>query len=260
MPDRYEFEMDGWDMDRPENVVYVVGLGPGDVFYLTQEAQSALEHADAICGYKLYIDLIEPEFPCEEYYATGMTQEIDRCRWALEKARTGKRVALVCSGDAGVYGMASPLLELAEDYPDVAVEVVPGLTAALSGGAVLGAPLAHDFCVISLSDRLTPWEVIEKRLACAAQGDFCVALYNPSSKGRPDYLQKAVRILRANGKGPETVCGLVRSIGREGQSARVLTLAELEDTSADMFTTVFIGNRSTRVLVGRMVTPRGYRT
>ena len=151
MSDRYEFEMDEWDMDRPENVVYVVGLGPGDVFYLTQEAQSALEHADAICGYKLYIDLIEPEFPCEEYYATGMTQEIDRCRWALEKARTGKRVALVCSGDAGVYGMASPLLELAEDYPDVAVEVVPGLTAALSGGAVLGAPLAHDFCVISLS-------------------------------------------------------------------------------------------------------------
>ena len=238
MSDRYEFEMDGWDMDRPENVVYVVGLGPGDVFYLTQEAQSALEHADAICGYKLYIDLIEPEFPCEEYYATGMTQEIDRCRWALEKARTGKR---------------------AEDYPDVAVEVVPGLTAALSGGAVLGAPLAHDFCVISLSDRLTPWEVIEKRLACAAQGDFCVALYNPSSKGRPDYLQKAVRILRANGKGPETVCGLVRNIGREGQSARVLTLAELEDTPVDMFTTVYIGNGNTRALSGRMVTPRGYR-
>ena len=139
MSDRYEFEMDEWDMDRPENVVYVVGLGPGDVFYLTQEAQSTLEHADAICGYKLYIDLIEPEFPCEEYYATGMTQEIDRCRWALEKARTGKRVALVCSGDAGVYGMASPLLELAEDYPDVAVEVVPGLTAALSRWPTISA-------------------------------------------------------------------------------------------------------------------------
>ena len=254
MTDMYET-----GLDEPEKIVYVVGIGPGDVYYLTQEAQSVLERVDVICGYKLYLDLIEPEFPCEEYYATGMTKEIDRCRWALEKANTGKRVALVCSGDAGVYGMASPLLELAEDYPDVAVDVVPGLTAALSGGAVLGAPLAHDFCVISLSDRLTPWEVIEKRLACAAQGDFCVALYNPSSKGRPDYLQKAVRILRANGKGPETVCGLVRSIGREGQSARVLTLAELEDTPVDMFTTVFIGNRSTRVLAGRMVTPRGYR-
>ena len=227
MFDPMEFEI-----DEPEKVVYVVGIGPGDVYYLTQEAQNVLEHADAICGYKLYLDLIEPEFPCEEYYSTGMTKEIDRCRWALEKADTGRRVVMVCSGDAGVYGMASPVLELAQDYPDVAVEVVPGLTAALSGGAVLGAPLAHD---------------------------FCVALYNPSSKGRPDYLQKAVRILRANGKGPETVCGLVRNIGREGQSARVLTLAELENTPVDMFTTVYIGNSNTRALSGRMVTPRGYR-
>ena len=152
------------DIDRPEKIVYVVGLGPGEPFYMTQQAANTLESVDAICGYKVYLDLIRDEFPCEEYYATGMTQELDRCRWALEKARTGKRVALVCSGDAGVYGMASPLLELAPDYPDVAVEIVPGLTAALSGGAVLGAPLAHDFCVISLSDRLTPWEVIEKRL------------------------------------------------------------------------------------------------
>ena len=254
MFDPMEFEI-----DEPEKVVYVVGIGPGDVYYLTQEAQNVLEHADAICGYKLYLDLIEPEFPCEEYYATGMTQEIDRCRWALEKANTGRRVVMVCSGDAGVYGMASPVLELAQDYPDVAVEVVPGLTAALSGGAVLGAPLAHDFCVISLSDRLTPWEIIEKRLACAAQGDFCVALYNPSSKGRPDYLQKAVRILRANGKADDTVCGLVRNIGREGQSSRVLMLAELENTPVDMFTTVYIGNGNTRALSGRMVTPRGYR-
>ena len=247
------------DIDRPEKVVYVVGLGPGEPFYMTQQAANTLESVDAICGYKVYLDLIRDEFPCEEYYSTGMTQEIDRCRWALEKASTGKRVALVCSGDAGVYGMASPLLELAEEYPDVNVEVVPGLTAALSGGAVLGAPLAHDFCVISLSDRLTPWEVIEKRLACAAQGDFALALYNPSSKGRPDYLQKAVRILRANGKADDTVCGLVRNIGREGQSARVLTLAELENTPVDMFTTVFVGNAATRALSGRMVTPRGYR-
>ena len=138
MFDPMEFEI-----DEPEKVVYVVGIGPGDVYYLTQEARNVLEHADAICGYKLYLDLIEPEFPCEEYYSTGMTKEIDRCRWALEKANTGRRVVMVCSGDAGVYGMASPVLELAQDYPDVAVEVVPGLTAALSGGAVLGAPLAQ---------------------------------------------------------------------------------------------------------------------
>ena len=248
-----------FEIDQPESVVYAVGIGPGDPYYMTQEAHNVLESVDAICGYKLYLDLIEPEFPCEEYYSTGMTKEIDRCRWALEKASTGKRVALVCSGDAGVYGMASPVLELAQDYPDVAVEVVPGLTAALSGGAVLGAPLALDFCVISLSDRLTPWEVIEKRLACAAQGDFALALYNPSSKGRPDYLRRAVDVLLANGKAPDTLCGYVRNIGREGQEKHILPLSQLRDTEVDMFTTVFVGNAATRALSGRMVTPRGYR-
>ena len=241
------------------NLVSVVGLGPGDAQFLTAQARHALQEADVLCGYTVYIDLVRPLYPEKETYATGMTREIDRCRWALEKASTGKRVALVCSGDAGVYGMASPLLELAPDYPDVAVDIVPGLTAALSGGAVLGAPLAHDFCVISLSDRLTPWEMIEKRLACAAMGDFCVALYNPSSKGRPDYLAKAVRILLENGKSAGTVCGIVRNIGREGQTAHVLTLAQLESTAVDMFTTVYIGNTATKQLGGKMVTPRGYR-
>ena len=235
------------------DIVYVVGLGPGDPQFLTAQAQSALEEAEVLCGYPVYLDLVRPYYPEKEYYATGMTKELDRCRWALETAHSGRTVALVCSGDAGVYGMASPLLELAEGCPDVTVEVVPGLT------AVLGAPLAHDFCVISLSDRLTPWEVIEKRLAAAAMGDFCMAVYNPSSKGRPDYLARAVRILLQNGKAPDTVCGLVRNIGREGQSAQVLTLAQLEQTPVDMFTTVYIGNRNTRVLQGRMVTPRGYR-
>ena len=138
------------------NVVFVVGLGPGDPRFLTAQAQSALTQAEVLCGYTVYLDLVRPYFPDKLYYSTGMTREIDRCRWALETARSGRAVALVCSGDAGVYGMASPLLELAEHFPDVTVEVVPGLTAALSGGAVLGAPLAHDFCVLSLSDRLTP--------------------------------------------------------------------------------------------------------
>lgn len=239
--------------------VFVVGLGPGGPQFLTAQAQSALQQAEVLCGYTVYLDLIRPYFPDKTFYSTGMTKEIDRCRWALETARSGKTVVLVCSGDAGVYGMASPLLELAEQFPAVTVEIVPGLTAALSGGAVLGAPLAHDFCVISLSDRLTPWVVIEKRLAAAAMGDFCVALYNPSSKGRPDYLEKAVRILLENGKSPETVCGLVWNIGREGQSHVILPLAQLEHTPVDMFTTVFIGNAQTRELQGRMVTPRGYR-
>ena len=240
------------------NLVYVVGLGPGNARFLTAQAQAALQAADVLCGYTVYIDLVRPLYPDKEVYTTGMTKEIDRCRWALETAQSGKTVALVCSGDAGVYGMASPLLELAQSYPAVTVEIVPGLTAALSGGAVLGAPLAHDFCVISLSDRLTPWAVIEKRLACAAAGDFSIALYNPSSRGRADYLQKAVHILLANGKGPQTVCGIVRSIGRAGETARLLPLAELENTPVDMFTTVFIGSSRTQALNGRMVTPRGY--
>lgn len=246
-------------MSENRKTVFVVGLGPGGGQFLTVQAQSALQQAEVLCGYTVYIDLVRPLYPEKECYATGMTRELDRCRWALDTARAGRDVALVCSGDAGVYGMASPLLELAPDYPDVAVEIVPGLTAALSGGAVLGAPLAHDFCVISLSDRLTPWEVIEKRLACAAMGDFCVALYNPSSKGRSDYLAKAVRILLENGKSADTVCGLVRNIGRDGQTARVLSLAQLESTAVDMFTTVYIGNTATKQLGGKMVTPRGYR-
>ena len=225
------------------------------VFFLTGGAETPA----TLCAALTAAGLGDAYYPEKEYYATGMTKELDRCRWALETAHSGRTVALVCSGDAGVYGMASPLLELAEGCPDVTVEVVPGLTAALSGGAVLGAPLAHDFCVLSLSDRLTPWEVIEKRLAAAAMGDFCMAVYNPSSKGRPDYLARAVRILLQNGKAPDTVCGLVRNIGREGQSAQVLTLAQLEQTPVDMFTTVYIGNHNTRVLQGRMVTPRGYR-
>ena len=245
--------------EKSNKVVYVVGIGPGDPQFLTAQAQSALNTAEVLCGYTVYLELVRPFYPEKECYATGMTKEIDRCRWALETAQGGRAVALVCSGDAGVYGMASPLLELAEEYPDVTVEVVPGLTAALSGGAVLGAPLAHDFCVISLSDRLTPWKVIERRLAAAAMGDFCAALYNPSSKGRPDYLARAVRILLQNGKSPETVCGLVRNIGRDGQESRVLTLAELENTPVDMFTTVYIGNVATKELRGKMVTPRGYR-
>ena len=239
--------------------VFVVGLGPGDAQFLTAQAQSALEQAEVLCGYTVYLDLVRPYYPEKEYCSTGMTKEIDRCRRTLELAQSGKTVALVCSGDAGVYGMASPLLELSTAYPEVRIEIVPGLTAALSGGAVLGAPLAHDFCVISLSDRLTPWEVIEKRLAAAAMGDFCIALYNPSSKGRPDYLARAVRILLAGGKPPQTICGVVRNIGRAGQEHRILSLAELEHTTVDMFTTVFIGNAATRVLQGRMVTPRGYR-
>ena len=238
--------------------VYVVGLGPGAPAYMTAEARAALERAEVLCGYTVYVELIAPLYPEKEQFTTPMTRELDRCRWALETARGGKTVALVCSGDAGVYGMAGPVLQLAEDYPDVDVEVVAGVTAALSGGAVLGAPLGHDFCVISLSDLLTPWELIEKRLECAAEGDFAICLYNPSSKKRRDYLRRACEILLRRRSG-DTVCGWVKNIGREGQCARVLSLRELREEELEMFSTVFIGSPTTVCLGGRMVTPRGYR-
>ena len=240
------------------NKIYVVGIGPGKAQFMTAQARQALEEAEVLCGYTVYVELVAPLFPGKETYTTPMTKELDRCRWALQTAASGKTVALVCSGDPGVYGMAAPLLQLAPDYPDVEVEVVAGVTAALSGAAVLGAPLGHDFCVISLSDLLTPWAVIEKRLQCAAQGDFAICLYNPSSRKRADYLQKACVILLASGKTPETVCGWVRNIGREGQEKQLLTLEELRDVQLDMFTTVFIGSAGTRNIQGNMVTARGY--
>lgn len=240
------------------NKIYVVGIGPGKAQFMTAQARQALEEAEVLCGYTVYVDLVAPLFPGKETYTTPMTKELDRCRWAMQTAAAGKTVALVCSGDAGVYGMAAPLLQLAPDYPDVEVEVVAGVTAALSGAAVLGAPLGHDFCVISLSDLLTPWAVIEKRLQCAARGDFAICLYNPSSRKRADYLQKACDILLASGKTPETVCGWVRNIGREGQEKQLLTLGELRDARLDMFTTVFIGSAGTRNIQGNMVTARGY--
>jgi len=238
--------------------VIVVGLGPGSVGQMTGDAVAALKSADLICGYTVYIELAKPVAPDTPVLSTPMTKEIDRCRAALAEAAAGKTVAMVCSGDAGVYGMSGLVYELSGEFPGVEVEVVCGVTAALSGGAVLGAPLVHDFCAISLSDRLTPWEKIERRLACAAEADFCIAIYNPSSKLRPGYLAKACDILLASGKQPQTVCGVVRNIGREGEECWTGTLAELCEHEVDMFSTVFIGNEDTRMLGDKMVTPRGY--
>ena len=238
--------------------VYVVGLGPGDGVYLTLQARAALEAADVLCGYTAYVALAAAQFPCKETYATGMREEIERCRWALATAAQGKTVALVCSGDAGVYGMAGLLLQMGKEFTDVDIEVVPGVTAALSGAALLGAPLGHDFCVISLSDLLTPWDVIEKRLRCAAAGDFVLCLYNTASRKRADYLRRACNVLLSAGKKADTVCGLARNIGRAGERVHLLTLEALRETPADMYTTVFIGASSTIAEGGRMITPRGY--
>ena len=225
---------------------------------MTIRADRALASCQAIVGYPVYVDLVRDRYPGKELHETPMTQEAKRCQLALDLAREGKTVCVVCSGDSGIYGMAALVFALRGENAEPEVEVVPGLTAACSGGAVLGAPLTHDFAVVSLSDRLTPWETIEKRLLLAAQADFSIAIYNPASHGRPEHLKKACEILLR--VLPETrLCGIVRNIGRDGESRRILTLGELKDAQADMFCTVFIGNSSTKVINGRLITPRGYR-
>ena len=238
--------------------IYVTGLGPGAADQMTIRARNVLEHCPVIIGYTVYIDLIRDEFPDKTYLSTPMRKEADRCRMAFAEAQKGQDVAMVCSGDAGIYGMAGLICEIGKDYPDVGIEVVPGITAASGGAAVLGAPLMHDFAVISLSDLLTPWEKIEKRIRAAAEADFVICIYNPSSKKRADYLKKACGMILEYRK-PETVCGIVRNIGRDGESCEILSLERLAGTQADMFTTVFIGNSNTMELNGRMVTPRGYK-
>ena len=206
------------------NRVYVVGIGPGAGKQMTEEAREVLNACDTIIGYTVYVDLVKEQFPEKEFLTTPMKQEVKRCKMAFEEAMKGKKVAMICSGDAGV----------------------------------LGAPLIHDFAVISLSDLLTPWEKIEKRVRAAAMADFVICLYNPSSRKRHDYLEKACNMMLEY-KAEDTICGIVRQIGRDGQESRILTLKELKDTEVDMFTTVFIGNEQTQEMDGHMVTPRGYR-
>ena len=235
----------------------VVGPGPGGGADLTGRARAALERCDLIVGYTTYLSLLDGQFPRAERLSTGMRREVERCRAAVEAAVSGREVALVCSGDAGVYGMAGLAFEVAREFPPVEIEVVPGITAACGGAAVLGAPLTHDFAVVSLSDLLTPWETIEARLEGAAKADFVLCLYNPASRNRPDYLKRACDILLRH-KAGDTVCGMVRNIGRAGEESRILTLAQLREARADMFTTVFVGSSRTKVIGGRMVTPRGY--
>ena len=237
--------------------LYVVGIGPGGYEQMTIRAAKVLEKCDIIVGYTVYVDLIADHFAGKEMLTTPMRQEEKRCRMAFKEVMKGKDTAMICSGDAGVYGMSGLIYEISRDYPGIEIEIVSGVTAALSGG-VLGAPLMHDFAVISLSDLMTPWELIQKRLAAAASADMAICLYNPSSKKRKDYLNKACQIVMLYAS-PATVCGIVRQIGRDGEFFEVMTLQELSNYEADMFTTVFIGNSTTKVINGRMVTPRGYK-
>ena len=187
-----------------------------------------------------------------------MRGEKERCLICFREARRGRKVALVCGGDAGIYGLASLMYELSKDFPDVELEVIPGITAANAGAALLGAPINNDFCVISLSDLLTPWDKIEKRLEAAAAGDFSIVIYNPSSRKRSGHLAKACAILLKHIE-ESRPCGYAENIGREGESIKVCTLGELRNTAADMFTTVYIGNSDTVIINGRLVAKRGYK-
>ena len=203
----------------------------------------------------MYLDLLGERFSGKEFLTTPMKQETKRCRMCFEEAQKGKTVSMICSGDAGIYGMASLMYEVGKAYPETPITVVPGITAASSGAAVLGAPLNHDFCVISLSDLLTPWEKIEKRLRAAAEGDFAIAIYNPSSHKRQDYLKRACDILLERIE-PERACGYVENIGREETRAVTCTLKELRDAKVNMFTTVFVGNSGSEMINGKLVTKR----
>lgn len=235
---------------------YVVGIGPGERDQMTIKAFKTLSDVDVIAGYGTYIDLVKPFFPDKEYLQNGMTGEVKRCEMALEKAKEGKTVAMISSGDPGIYGMSGLVLELAKDM-DIEVVTIPGITAAASGASLLGAPLMHDFAVISLSDRLTDWNTIRDRIKFAAAADFIIVLYNPRSKGRPTLLEEA-RSLMLKSKDGSTPVGLVKNIGREGESVTLTTLEEMNIEDVDMFTTVFIGNKQTYIHGDRMITPRGY--
>lgn len=239
------------------NRIYIVGMGPGREEMMTEEACRALDQSDVIVGYTVYLQLLGGRFQGKELLSTPMRQEEERCRLCFAEAEKGKKVSLVCSGDAGIYGMASLMYEMGKAYPQTELQVIAGITAASSGAAILGAPLNHDFCAISLSDLLTPWEKIEKRLHAAAKGDFVIVLYNPSSHKRKDYLRRACDILLCSIEG-KRACGYVENIGRDGTKAKICTLQELRDRQVNMFTTVFIGNAGTEMIQGKLVTKRGY--
>lgn len=239
--------------------IYVVGIGPGEYDQMTKKAVEALKASDVIIGYTVYVDLVKDHFGDKTFLTTPMTKEVDRCVMAFEEANKGQIVSMICSGDAGVYGMSGLMLEIGQKYPHISIEMIAGVTACIGGASVLGAPLIHDFAVISLSDLLTPWEKIEKRLLLAADADFVICLYNPSSKKRHDYLEKACQLMLQH-KAEDTVCGMVQNIGRDGEHMELMSLKELKEKKVDMFTTVYIGNSQTKNINGKMVTPRGYKS
>ena len=239
-------------------MIYVIGIGPGSRDLMTQEAIAAMEDAEVIVGYKTYIKLVEDFIKDKEVVQNGMRKEVDRCQDAIDIAKTGKKVAVISSGDAGIYGMAGLILELiTKQNLDIPVKVVLGVTASIGAASVLGAPIMHDFCHISLSDLMTPWEVIEKRLRLAAEADFVICLYNPRSKGRSEHLAKAFKIM-GEFKDGSTPVGIVKDVGRADQEKFICTFDTMDFERVDMTTMVIIGNKSTYIKDDLMITPRGY--
>lgn len=239
-------------------MLYIVGLGPGSKELMTQEALDVIEKTDTIVGYVTYVRLVQDMLKGKELVVTGMRGEIERCKKAIEIAQTGKDVAIISSGDAGIYGMAGLVLELASKAEQhIDVKVVPGVTASIGAAAALGAPLMNDFCHISLSDLMTPWDVIKERVDAAAKADFVICLYNPRSKGRPNNLREALDIILKY-KSEDTVVGIGKDVARKKEIEKVTTIKDLDVEEINMTTIVIVGNKNTYVADGRMVTPRGY--
>lgn len=241
--------------------IQVIGIGPGNAEFMTPQAKEAILAADRVVGYLTYLDLIKDLIEGKETVGTAMMQEVDRCQQAVDLAVEGHRVVVVSSGDSGIYGMAGLVLELAnkvdaDKRPDV--QIIPGLSAVNVAASVLGAPLMHDFAVISLSDLMTPWDLIKKRASLAAEGDMVIALYNPRSKKRVTHLDE-VRELVLQHRDPKTPVGIVQKAGRAGQHMVISDLENFTKEEVDMQTLVIIGNSQTYVENGRMITPRGYR-
>ena len=238
--------------------IFIVGIGPGNGEYMCGRAIEAIREAEVIIGYKTYIALIEHMITNQEVINSGMRKEVERCHLTLDRALEGKKVAIISSGDAGVYGMAGIMLEVIhERNAEIETEIIPGITAASAAAAVLGAPMMHDFAVLSLSDLLTDWQLIRKRIEYASMGDFVIALYNPKSMGRVSQIEEARDIMLQH-KGPNTPVGIVRNAMREEQTVIITDLAHMLEHDIDMFTVVVIGNQKTYVRNGKIITPRGY--
>ena len=236
--------------------IYVVGIGPGNMEDISIRAYNTLKNVDIIAGYITYVDLVKDEFSEKEFYVSGMKKEIDRCEKVLELAKEGKKVALISSGDAGIYGMAGIMIEVALGS-GIEVEIIPGITSSVAGASLVGAPLMHDQAIISLSDLLTDWEVITKRIDRASDGDFVISLYNPKSKGRTEQIVEAREIMLKY-KVATTPVALLRHVGREDENYTLTTLEDMLNHEIDMFTVVIVGNSKTYVKDGKMITPRGY--